>query len=128
MSALSGIEGVIPAAPVVYTDATCRTIDYDVYRQHLQFLLSHDIAALCVGGHAGETECLTMEERLAVIRIAKEEADGQTPVLGGVIADSTWAAIEQAQIQKEHGVDGVLVCAPTILSWDANAADELLVA
>jgi len=128
MTKLSVLEGVIPAAPVMYTDATCATLDYDACRDHLRFLLRHEIGAVCVGGHAGETECLTMDERLKVIDIAMAESRGRVPILGGVIADSTWAAIEQVRIQKERGVDGVLVCAPTILSWDAAAADEMLVA
>ncbi len=128
MLKLTVLEGVVPAAPVIYTDAGCTTLDYEAYRDHLRFLLSHEIAALCVGGHAGETECLTMDERLKVIEIAIDESKGRVPVLGGVIADSTWAAIEQVRIQKEHGVDGVLICAPTILSWDAVSADEMLVA
>jgi 4-hydroxy-tetrahydrodipicolinate synthase len=128
MKSLAGIEGVIPATPVVYTDATCRTIDHDDVREHFRFLLQHDIAAQCVGGHAGETESLTMDERLKIIGIAREEADGRIPVLGGVIADSTWSAIEQGKMQKDAGVDGVLLCAPTILAWDSTAADEMLLA
>ncbi len=128
MKSLVNIEGIIPATPVVYTDASCKTIDYDDVREHFQFLLQHDISALCVGGHAGETECLTMDERLKIIAIARDEAKGRVPVLGGVVADSTWSAIEQAKIQKDAGVDGVLLCAPTILAWDSTAADEMLLA
>jgi len=128
MKSLFGIEGIIPATPVIYTDASCKTIDFDAVREHFRFLLDHDISALCVGGHAGETECLTMDERLKIIRIALDETKGRVPVLGGIIADSTWSAIEQGNLQKDHGVDGVLVCAPTILAWDAGSADEMLLA
>lgn len=128
MGGMAGIEGIIPATPVVYTDASCRTIDFEDVREHFQFLLQHEISALCVGGHAGETECLTMDERLKIIEIARDEAKGRVPILGGVIADSTWSAIEQAKIQKDAGVDGVLLCAPNILAWDSTAADEMLLA
>ncbi len=76
MSKRLELKGIIPSPPVVYTDATCRTVDYDAYAEHLHFLASHDISALCVGGHAGETECLTMEERLGVIRVAREVTKG----------------------------------------------------
>lgn len=122
------LEGIIPSPPVIYTDDTCRLVDYDAVRDHFRFLLRHDIGALCVGGHAGETECLTMDERLAVIRIAREEAKGRVPVMGGVVADSTWSAIEQTNIQKDHGADAVLVCPPNIVGWDAAGADAMLVA
>lgn len=120
------MRGIVPAAPVVYTDASCRTIDEDAYRAHLRFLLQHDIGGLCVGGHAGETECLTMQERLTVIRIAREEAAGRVPIMGGVIADSTWSAIDQALAIKEHGVDVALYCLPNIVGWDAESADAMV--
>jgi 4-hydroxy-tetrahydrodipicolinate synthase len=86
--------GIIPSPPIVYTDATCRTIDEDAYRAHLRYLLGYPITGLCVGGHAGETECLTMDERLRVVQIAQQEAAGRVPIMGGVIADSPWSAIE----------------------------------
>jgi 4-hydroxy-tetrahydrodipicolinate synthase len=128
MARLTVLEGIIPSPAVVFTDASCETVDYDAYREHMQFLLRHDISALCIGGHAGETECLTMEERLKVLSIAQEEAKGRVPVMGGVVADSTWSAIEQTKIQKDHGADCVLVCPPNIVGWDAVGADAMLVA
>jgi len=128
MSKRLELKGIIPSPPVVYTDATCRTVDYDACAEHLRFLASHDISALCVGGHAGETECLTMEERLGVIRVAREVTKGRIPIMGGVVADSTWAAVDQTLAQKDAGVDAVLVCPPNIVGWDATTADAMLVA
>lgn len=122
------LSGVIPSPPVIYTDDTCNHVDYEAYREHIRHLLSFDIGGLCIGGHAGETECLTMEERLKVIDIALEEAGGKVPVIGGVIADSTHAAIEQGALQRDRGADAVLVCPPNIIGWDAATADPMLVA
>ena len=125
---LTNLAGIYPSPPVVYTDDTCRTVDFEAYRDHIRWLCSHDIAGLCVGGHAGETECLTMDERLGVISVALEEAKGRIPVFGGVIADSTHEAIRQVKIQKEHGADAVLICPPTIIGWDAATADAMMIA
>jgi 4-hydroxy-tetrahydrodipicolinate synthase len=122
------LTGVIPSPPVVYTDESCMEVNYEGYRRHLRHLLAFDIGGLCIGGHAGETECLTMDERLKVIDVAVEEAKGRVPIIGGVIADSTHAAIEQAKRQKDHGVDAVLVCPPNIIGWDAERADDMHVA
>ena len=121
-------KGIIPAAPIVFTDATCRTIDEEAYREHLRFLLDHGIDGLCVGGHAGETECLSMPERIRTVQIAREENEGRVPIIGGVIADSTWSAIDQALALKEHGVDQLLYCLPNIVGWDAETADAMVVA
>jgi 4-hydroxy-tetrahydrodipicolinate synthase len=122
------IEGIYPSVCVSYTDETCAEIDYDAYREHIRFMLQHPIGGLVVGGHAGETECLTMEERLAVLKIAIEESDGKVPVFGGIVADSTREAIRQGQVQKDAGADGVLFCPPAIVGWDAETGDELLIA
>ena len=120
-------EGIFPSVCVVFTDKSCREIDYDAYREHLRKnILSADIGALVVGGHAGETECMTMDERLKVIKIAQEEAKGRVPVVGGVISDSTWGAIEQGKIQKDAGVDGVLFMPPTILCWEPDKSDDFI--
>jgi 4-hydroxy-tetrahydrodipicolinate synthase len=121
-------EGIIPAAAVVFTDPSCETVDYDATREHYRWLLGHDISCLCIGGHAGEVEALTMDERLKLLKIAREEAGGRVPVMGGVVADSTWSAIEQVKVQKDHGVDMVLICPPNIVGWDAAGADAMLIA
>ncbi|MFC1867285.1 dihydrodipicolinate synthase family protein [Thermodesulfobacteriota bacterium] len=120
-------EGVLPSACVVWKDKSCKELDEDAYRSLLRYMLKSNINALVVGGHAGEAECLSMDERLRVLKIAKEEAGGKIPVVGGVIADSTWMAIEQGKIQKEAGADAVLFCPPTIIGWDPNTADDMMV-
>jgi 4-hydroxy-tetrahydrodipicolinate synthase len=120
-------EGILPAVCVVYKDKSCREIDEDAYREFLRDLLKVDIGALVVGGHAGETECLTMDERLRVIKIAQDEAKGKVPIVGGVISDSTWWAIEQGKMQKDAGADGVLFMPPTLIGWDAVGSDDFIV-
>ena len=127
MAKLTKCEGIFPSVCVSYTDPSCEEIDYEVYREHLRYLLRYNIGGLVVGGHAGETECLTMEERLKVLRIAQEEAKGRVPVIGGIISDSTREAIKQGLIQKERGADGVLLCPPAIIGWDPVGGDDLLV-
>lgn len=120
-------EGIFPSVCVIYKDKSCRELDEDAYRVLLRDQLQAGVGALVVGGHAGETECLSMEERLRVIRIAREEAKGRVPVVGGVISDSTWWAIEQGKIQKDAGADGVLFMPPVIMRWDPDTAEEFFV-
>jgi 4-hydroxy-tetrahydrodipicolinate synthase len=120
------IEGLLPAGCVVYKDKRCKELDEEAYRTLLRDILQTEINAFVVGGHAGETECLTMEERLKVIRWAKEEGKGKVPVVGGIVADATWKAIEQGKRQKDAGVDGFLFCPPNMVAWDPNTAEEIL--
>ena len=127
MATLKKIEGILPSVCIIYTDETCKTIDEEDYRRHLRFLLKHDIGALVCGGHAGETECLTMKERKQLIEIAREEAKGKVPVVAGVISDSTMGAIEQGLMAKDWGADAVLFCPPFIIGWDPFKGQDLMI-
>lgn len=124
MAKLRKIEGIVPSVFVVYTDETCRTIDEDVYREHLRYLLKHDIGALVCGGHAGETESLTSQEKIRLLKIAQEETKGKIPVVGGVIAESTQDAIKQGLEAKEAGAEALLCPAPYIMGWIDRGKDS----
>ena len=100
MASLKKIEGILPSVCIIYTDETCKTINEDEYTKHLRFLLKHDIGALVCGGHAGETECLTLPERKRLIEIAREGADGNRK--GGNID----RAAEDVTIYRESSQQG----------------------
>jgi 4-hydroxy-tetrahydrodipicolinate synthase len=124
---LKRLEGIIPSACIVFTDETCRILDEDATRKQFRYLLQHDIGALVVGGHAGEFECLDPQERKRVIGIAKEEAKGKVPVVGGVAGDSTREAIKKGLEAKEAGADAVLFCPPTIIGYDRETGGNFYV-
>jgi 4-hydroxy-tetrahydrodipicolinate synthase len=117
MTKLTTIKGICPAVFVLYTDETCRKIDEQAQRAHYRKLLQHDIGALVVGGHAGEIVSLDPEERALVVRLAKEEAKGRVPVIGGIVSDCTAEAVRQGKEAAAAGADGVLFTAPAIPGW-----------
>lgn len=117
MPRLTKMEGICPATFVLYEDETCRKIDQSAQRLHYRKLLEHDIGGLVVGGHAGEIASLSAEERAVLIGLAKDEAKGRVPVVGGVVADGTADAVRQTREQQEAGADAVMVTAPGIPAW-----------
>jgi 4-hydroxy-tetrahydrodipicolinate synthase len=117
MQKLMKISGICPATFVLYTDETCRTIDERAQRAHFRELAKHDLGALVIGGHAGEILCLDPEERALVISIAKEEAQGRMPVVGGIAGDSTADCIRQGREALAAGADAVLFTTPAIPGW-----------
>jgi 4-hydroxy-tetrahydrodipicolinate synthase len=117
MTRLTKISGICPAVFVLYTDETCKKIDEKAQRAHYRRLLEHDLGALVVGGHAGEIVSLEPEERTFLIQMAKEEAKGRVPVVGGVVADSTAEAIRQGKEALAAGADAVLFTPPCIPGW-----------
>jgi 4-hydroxy-tetrahydrodipicolinate synthase len=117
-------DGIYPAACVIYKDKSCREIDENAYREHVSGLLSQrGIAGLFV---SSAHEALSMEEKVRVLKIAKEEAKGRFPVIGGVWADFTWMIVEQGKINREAGADALYVLPPTITGYDP-ADDDLFV-
>lgn len=116
-SRLTTISGICPAVFTLYTDETCRTIDYAAQRAHYRRLLDHDVSALVIGCHAGEIGSLTPEERASLVALAKEEAKGRVPVIDGIVADSTAEAIRRGKEALQAGADGVLFTSPSIPGW-----------
>jgi 4-hydroxy-tetrahydrodipicolinate synthase len=115
--ALRKVAGICPALFTVYTDETCSTVDYEAQRSLIRRVLEADVGALVTGGHAGEIAALDPEERAEIIRIARDEAGGRVPVIGGVVADSTREAIRQGREAQEAGADAVLFTPPSIPGW-----------
>src|SRR5262245_28700199 len=111
------MDGICPATFVLYSDETCRKIDEKAQRALYRHLLQYDIGALVIGGHAGEIPSLNADERALLIQLAKDEAKGRVPVVGGVVADGTADAVHQARQQRDAGADAVMVTAPAIPAW-----------
>ena len=122
------LTGTFPSLHTVYEDETCATIDEDGTREQIERVLEAPIGGILVGGHSGETELLTTEERLLRVRIARETVAGRVPVLAGIVADATWAAVEQAELYEEAGADAILVCPPELVPWDPRTGGEYLLA
>ena len=126
-SKLKRISGVCPAVVVPYTDDSCNEIDQEAFRRHVAYLVEQDIGALVVGAHASEIAYLDPNERATLIAIAREEANGRVPVVGGVNSDSTRDAIRQGLEAKQAGADAVLFTPPSIPAWSTLTDAELLV-
>ncbi len=71
----SNWDGIYPAACVIYKDKSCREVDEGAYRDHVSGLLAQKgISGLFVSSaHEG----LSMDEKVKVLKIAKEEARGK---------------------------------------------------
>jgi 4-hydroxy-tetrahydrodipicolinate synthase len=78
----------------------------------LEWQIQCGIEGLLVCGEAGESHCLSMEERQTVIATAVEVARGRVPVLVGVVANCTDKAIDLVGQARAARADGVVLTLP----------------
>jgi 4-hydroxy-tetrahydrodipicolinate synthase len=81
-------------------------------RAFVRFLMSQGVNGLVPLGSSGEPLALAMDERKAVLDAVVEEANGQVPIMAGIVEYSTRAAIEFGTFARSRGCDGLMVMPP----------------
>jgi 4-hydroxy-tetrahydrodipicolinate synthase len=102
------LEGIIP--PVVTPFATDGSIDERAFRNEVRYMVeTAHVHGLAVCGSTGEGHALAPDEARALVRWAVEETAGRVPVIAGIIADSTAAAVERALAVSDLNVAALQV-------------------
>lgn len=87
-------------------------IDYDAFREHIEYLIENDVQSLVVNGTTGESPTLSSEEVKSLLSAAVETAAGRVPVVAGTGTNSTKRSIELSQYAEQIGADGVMLITP----------------
>src|SRR6185437_2137046 len=102
------IQGIIP--PMVTPFSAEYGIDERAHRAEVRHLIdTAGVHGVAVCGSTGEGHTLTTDETRRITAWAIEEARGHVPVITGIIADSTRAAIERAKAVADLGVAALQV-------------------
>jgi 4-hydroxy-tetrahydrodipicolinate synthase len=102
------LQGIIPPMVTPFTEAG--ELDEELHRADVRFLIDKaGVHGLAVCTSTGEGYTLSAEECCTVTRWTVEEAAGAVPVIAGVIADSTHAAIRRANAVADLGIKALLV-------------------
>ncbi|MBD1382422.1 dihydrodipicolinate synthase family protein [Metabacillus arenae] len=101
------LRGVIP--PAVTTFNSDETINEELFRDHLRFLLQSNIGGISIGGSTGEGHALSASELKQLLQIGKEEIKDRVPLVAGIIRDSTKDALEYAKGAEEAGADYLMI-------------------
>ena len=102
------IQGIIPplVTPFVGEDG----IDEQLHRAEVRHMVEKArIHGLAVCGSTGEGHTLSTEETRRITAWTVDEVKGRVPVITGIIADSTRAAIERAKAVADLGVAALQV-------------------
>lgn len=87
-------------------------VDYDAYRNLIDFQISNGTHGLVPVGTTGESPTLSHEEHKKVIEVCIEEAKGRVPIIAGAGSNSTSEALDFVEHACSAGASGVLIVTP----------------
>ena len=102
------LAGLIPAT--VTPMRSDGSVDEDGLRRYIRWLLRFDgLRALAVNMDTGEGPQLLPDERRRILEVYAEETRGALPLLAGIGAPNTTAAVELARDARAAGAGGLVV-------------------
>ena len=115
-------EGVFPA--VTTKLKADFGLDLNEIARGLERLIAGGVAGVVMMGMVGENAQLSDEEKLTVLRNAKETVGGRVSVISGVAETSTERAVAFAKKAEAIGVDGLMVFPGLTYKSDARETVE----
>jgi len=88
------------------------SLDGEGFANLIEHLIGCGVHALTCGGTTGEYYAQTRQERIEIIRLAKDVIQGRVPLIAGVGAIRIEEAMEIAAAAREIGADALLLGAP----------------
>jgi len=88
------------------------TIDFDRFKQLLDFQLENGVKNICVCGSTGESATMTAKEKVSLIVAAVEHVGKDATIIAGTGSNDTRATIDLTILAKEVGADAALLVAP----------------
>ncbi len=86
-------------------------VDYEAYAALVDYQIKGGVDFLVPLGTTGETPCLTDEEKIKILKLAREHSAGK-PVVAGVGTNSLEHTIANIRLLEPHGADVFLVVVP----------------
>jgi len=89
-----------------------KTINFERFRDLVEFQISGGTDAIIVAGTTGEASTMTADEQLELIKRCVEIVNKRVPVIAGTGSNNTAHALHLSKKAEEYGVDGLLVVTP----------------
>lgn len=103
-------QGVMPAITTKFDSH--EGLDLDLFKTHVDYLLSSGIHGLILGGTLGEASVLDTEEKEKLIFVSLNKCNGNIPVILNIAEGSTKEAISQAHFAEDNKVQGLMILPP----------------
>jgi 4-hydroxy-tetrahydrodipicolinate synthase len=101
------IDGII--ATMITPFKENEDVDVEAFIKEIHYLLKTGVDGISVGGSTGEGAVLTDEELELLCGIAVKEVNGQVPIVGGIIRNSTRQVIKAAKALEAVGVSALMI-------------------
>ena len=119
-------EGVIPATLVAFDDDF--GINVAESRRHLRHVANvGGLSAITVNGHASEIHAFTLAEQQSLLVESLNEVGNELPLVNGVYADGSAAAVEVARMAAREGASALLVFPPNSMSMGGQLRPDMAV-
>ena len=116
------IKGILPVIPTLFTDDD--SVDPGALRSVVRFALDAGAHGVVFPGVASEYNFLSGEERGGLMSVVFDEVGGRVPIIGGASASTSEEAIVAGQHAKDHGINHLMIMAPSELGQDVDAHRE----
>lgn len=100
-------QGVFPAVTTKLKSDF--SLDTDAIHTGLERLIANGVSGVVMMGMVGENAQLSPQEKLTVLRTAKETIKGRVPVISGLAETSTEKAVAFAKEAEKLDIDGLMV-------------------
>ena len=116
--------GVIPATLIAFDK------DYEVDKQnslkHLRDVaMTNGLSAITVNGHASEIHACSFAEQQELLALSLTEVGDRLPLVNGVYADGSHAAVKLARMAQSEGASALLVFPPNSMSMGGQLRPEM---
>jgi len=108
--------GVFPAITTPFKADL--SVDYETFAAQARWLVECGCDGMVALGSLGEAPALTRDEKLELLRRARQSLDGKAPVIAGISAFSTAEAVWLAKEAHGAGVNGLMVLPPLVYRGD----------
>jgi 1-pyrroline-4-hydroxy-2-carboxylate deaminase len=100
-------KGVLPAVTTKFHEDF--SVDREWTRKNIEAQIDAGVEGIIVCGSLGEASTLSLDEKLEVLDVAVEAAQGRVPVLLTIAENSTHDGCRQAERGAKHGAAGFMV-------------------
>jgi len=118
------VSGIFPPIPTPFSAQDPGKVDYDQLRNNLKKWNQQPLSGIVVHGSNGEFVSLSEQERVEMIKVAREVVPADRLLIAGTGCEGTHQTIAMTEKAASLGVDAALVITPSF--WKAQLTPNAL--